>query len=72
MIIIPVIDPNVRHVRVSELRRLNAERLRELTDTLVVDGFDGEKPFVVIVPYATFQHMQQRIAEKELREGNIA
>lgn len=58
---VPYIDPNVRHVPISYLRRLNFETLRQETDTLVIDGFDGEDPLSVIVPYAVFLKMQERI-----------
>src|SRR5687767_6590617 len=51
---VPYIDPSVRHVPISYLRRLNLETLRQLTESLVVDGFDEEKPLAVIVPYETF------------------
>lgn len=56
---IPYIDPSVKHVPISYLRRLNLEALRQETSTLVVDGFDGEDPLSVIVPYKVFLAMQE-------------
>lgn len=58
---VPYIDPTVKHVPVSYLRRMNMETMREQTDTLVVDGFDGEEPFVVILPFKTFLLIQEKL-----------
>lgn len=59
----PFIDPAVRHVPVSYLRKLNTERLKEERQTLVIDGFDYREPLSVIMPYKTFLKMQDAIKE---------
>lgn len=55
---IPVIDPNVRYVGVASLRKLNAELLRAMSETLVVQHED--KPIAVLVPYSVFLAMQSK------------
>ena len=54
---IPVIDPNVQHVGVSKLRTLNAERLRALDKTLVIQ--DDDKPLAVMLSYERFLQIQR-------------
>ena|SRR2546423_730965 len=54
---IPVIDPNVRHVGVSKLRQLSADRLRSLDKTLVIQ--DDDTPLAVVLSYEQFMEMQQ-------------
>lgn len=39
--------------------RLNFDTLRAEADTLVIDGFHGEDPLSVIVPYKVFLRMQE-------------
>lgn len=53
---IPTIDPNVRYVGVASLRKLNAELLRAMSETLVIQ--DSDEPIAVLVPYKTFLAMQ--------------
>lgn len=53
---IPTIDPNVKFVGVAALRKLNADLIRALDKTLVIQ--DNEEPIAVVVPYATFLAMQ--------------
>lgn len=60
---IPYIDPTVKHVPVSYLRRMNMQTMRDQSDALVVDGFDGEEPLVVILPFKTFLLIQEALTE---------
>jgi hypothetical protein len=53
---IPVIDPTVRYVGVSKLRELKADKLRSLTQTLVIQ--DDEKPLAVVLSFDQFMQMQ--------------
>jgi hypothetical protein len=53
---IPTIDPNVRHVGTSHLRKLNRKALKEFGGAMVVSDEDG--PMVVIVPYRVFISLQ--------------
>lgn len=53
---IPIIDPQVKHVGISHLRKLNAGQLRSLTGALVI--CDNSEPLVVIVSYETFLRIQ--------------
>jgi len=54
---IPHIDPNVQYVGVSKLRLLNADRLRSLDSTLVIQ--DDDKPLAVVLSYEQFLEMQK-------------
>lgn len=54
---IPKIDPLVRHVGVSYLRKLNASVLRNLQGAMVI--CDNSEPLAVIVSYETFLRIQQ-------------
>jgi hypothetical protein len=54
---IPVIDPNVRYVGVSKLRLLNADKLHNLDETLVIQ--DDDKPLAVVLSYGQFLAMQK-------------
>jgi len=56
---IPHIDPNVKHVGVSRLRALNAEKLRETDDTLVIQ--ENDKPLAVLLTYDRFLAMQEEL-----------
>lgn len=55
---IPIIDPSVKHVGVSKLRGLNATKLKESKDTLVIQ--DNDKPLAVLLSYDNFLLMQQQ------------
>ena len=59
--VIPVIDPNVKYCGVSELRKLNSERLRTLTGALVIQ--DNGEPLAVIISYETFLTVQRSIED---------
>lgn len=61
---IPVIDPNVRHVGVSKLRTLNAERLRALDKTLVIQDPD-DMPLAVMLRYEQYLEIQRVLATLE-------
>jgi len=50
----PYVDPNIRHVSITQLRKE-----KEFTATLVVH--DGPLPLAVVVPYATFLEMQNAL-----------
>lgn len=56
---IPRIDPDVKYRGVSELRKLNAETLRELKSALVIQG-NGD-PVAVIVSFETYLRIQSEI-----------
>lgn len=53
---IPTIDPQVKHVGISHLRKLNADTLRNLQGALVI--CDNSEPIAVIVSYETFLRIQ--------------
>src|ERR1051326_7292975 len=53
---IPEIDPSVRFVGVSKLRMLNATKLHNLEETLVIQ--DDDKPLAVVLSYDQFLQMQ--------------
>jgi PHD/YefM family antitoxin component YafN of YafNO toxin-antitoxin module len=55
----PHIDPTVKHVGVSKLRGLNANKLRETTDTFVIQ--ENEKPLAVLLTYDKFMAMQEEL-----------
>jgi hypothetical protein len=65
----PFIDPNVAHVGISKLRTLNAETLRNLKQTLVIQ--DGETPLAVIVPYEVYLAMQGECELAAIRRGDF-
>ena len=56
---IPYIDPNVEHVGVSRLRKLNSDELRHFTKTLVLQ--DNDEPLAVLVKYEQFLIMQNQL-----------
>lgn len=56
---IPYIDPNVEHVGVSHLRKLNAGNLRDSEKTLVIQ--DNDRPLAVLLSYERFLCMQSKI-----------
>jgi hypothetical protein len=62
---IPKIDPRVRYVGTSYLRKLNAETLRELDGAIVVR--DNDEPLAVIVSYQTYLAMQKEMAFSVVR-----
>jgi len=55
----PHIDPKVKHVGVSKLRGLNADKLRETTDTFVIQ--ENERPLAVLLTYDNFMAMQEEL-----------
>lgn len=56
---IPFIDPNVKHCGVSELRKLNAEKLRDVQGAIVIQ--DNGEPLAIIVSYETYLLIQSKI-----------
>ena len=56
----PFIDATIKHVGVSKLRGLNAERLRETTDTFVIQD-PNDKPLAVLLRYDKFLAMQDEL-----------
>lgn len=56
---IPYIDPNVEYVSPSRLRGLNAEALRSLDKTLVIQH--SECPLAVLLTYERFLSMQREL-----------
>lgn len=56
---IPHIDPTVRHIGVSKLRGLNAEKLRESEDTYVIE--ENDTPLAVLLTYDKFLAMQEQL-----------
>ncbi|HYB96499.1 MAG TPA: hypothetical protein VEC39_16115 [Vicinamibacterales bacterium] len=57
---IPMIDPSVKHIGVSKLRGLNADKLRETEDTFVIQ--ENDKPLAVLLTYDKFLAMQDELA----------
>ncbi|MDA1315878.1 MAG: hypothetical protein O2968_21350 [Acidobacteria bacterium] len=58
---IPYIDPDVEHVGVSRLRKLNATNLRHERKALVIQ--DNDTPLAVLLSYEQFLSMQQKIEQ---------
>lgn len=58
---IPTIDPQVKHVGVSHLRKLNADALRGLQGALVI--CENSEPLAVVVTYEMFLRIQQVTAK---------
>ena len=56
----PYIDATVKHVGVSKLRGLNADKLRETTDTFVIQD-PNDKPLAVLLTYDKFLAMQEEL-----------
>jgi hypothetical protein len=56
---IPIIDPSVRHVGVSKLRELNATKLRDNPETLVIQ--DNGTPLAVLLSYEKFLIIQEQL-----------
>ena len=56
---IPHIDPSVKHVGVSKLRGLNADKLRHTHDTLVIQ--DNDQPLAVLLTYDKFLAIQEQL-----------
>lgn len=54
--VIPYIDPSVHHVGISNLRKLNAENLREIDETWVIQ--DNDTPLAVLLRYDKFLALQ--------------
>lgn len=57
---IPLIDPSIKHVGVSKLRDLNATKLAESQDTLVIQ--DNDKPLAVLLSYEKYLIIQEHLA----------
>ncbi len=62
---IPYIDPMVRHTGVSELRKLTADVLRGLKETIVLQDESGA-PLAILVPWEDFMAMQRHALEQAL------
>jgi hypothetical protein len=56
---VPYIDPNVEHVGVSRLRKLNATNLRTFEKALVIQ--DNDTPLAVLLTYEQFLTMQREL-----------
>lgn len=61
---IPRIDPNVKYCGVSELRKLNAAKLREMPSAIVIQ--ENGEPIAVIVSYETFLKMQEGLGDRRV------
>lgn len=59
---IPTIDPQVKHVGVSYLRRLNANNLRDLSGAIVL--CENSEPLAVIVSVETYFRLQQQALDR--------
>jgi PHD/YefM family antitoxin component YafN of YafNO toxin-antitoxin module len=55
----PFVDPSVKYVGVSKLRGLNSDKLRETTDTFVIQ--DNDQPLAVLLTYDKFLAMQEEL-----------
>ena len=56
---VPVIDRSVKHIGVSKLRGLNASRLKDATETFVIQ--ENDTPLAVLVNYEKFLIMQEKL-----------
>lgn len=56
---IPYIDPNVEHVGVSKLRKLNSRELRKITKAMVLQ--ENDTPLAVLLNYKQFLIMQNQL-----------
>lgn len=56
---LPYVDPNVEHVGISHLRKLNAAMLRENEKTLVIR--DKNTPVAVLLTYEAFLDYQREM-----------
>lgn len=63
VVMVPYIDPRVKYEGVSRIRLLNAQRLRELEDVIVVQ--DNGQPLAVIVPYDLYLEIQRKTCGNE-------
>jgi len=61
---IPRIDPNVKYAGVSELRKLNANKLREMPSAIVIQ--DNNEPIAVIVRFEMFLKMQEGLEDRRV------
>lgn len=55
----PHIDPSVKHIGVSKLRGLNADKLRETDETFVIQ--ENDTPLAVLLTYEKFLAIQDRL-----------
>lgn len=70
---LPYVDPTVAHVGISKLRTLNAERLRNIKKTWVIQ--ENDEPVAVVLKYEDFLQMQDqrlRSVRQFLYDGEIA
>jgi hypothetical protein len=56
---VPRIDPNVRHVGVSKLRKLNSNDLRNTEETLVLQ--ENDTPLAVLLKYENYLILQNQL-----------
>ena len=56
----PLIDPSVKYVGISKLRDLNATKLKETKETLVLQ--DNDVPLAVLLSYENYMVIQQKMA----------
>jgi PHD/YefM family antitoxin component YafN of YafNO toxin-antitoxin module len=57
---IPHIDPSVKHIGVSKLRGLNADKLRDTKETFVIQ--ENDRPLAVLLTYEKYLAIQERLA----------
>ncbi len=63
---IPRIDPKVRFVGISFIRKINAKFVSNIEETYVLSY--GDEPLAVLIPYATYMRLQE-VAEQKVREN---
>lgn len=56
---------NVDWIGMTQLRTMNAARLRELEQPAIVRGRADEPPLAVLIPYALFMQWQEMIKSVE-------
>lgn len=56
----PFVNPSVRHVGVSKLRELNASKLKENEDTLIIQD-SNDTPIAVVMSYEQFLTIQEQL-----------
>lgn len=56
---IPLIDPSVKYLGVSKLRKLSASSLRETDNTFVIQ--ENDRPLAVLISFEKFLLIQERL-----------
>lgn len=60
---VPYINPRIRYVGVSYLRKLNCYTLRTMPPDGLIVVTEGDTPLAVLVPYKAFIATQEKIQQ---------